>query len=92
MHQNLRLGALELDLVARLGELVAIVEVRSRGPGAWQSGHASVDPTKRQRLRRAGWRLWRRLRHSGVGRLRFDTASVRFSGELALVDYVTAAF
>ena len=92
--RNLRLGRLELDIVARRAELVLVVEVRTRGPGAWTSGLGSLSHAKRERIRRAGQRLWRdRYKHDPtVERLRFDAASVRFDGAHADIDYVVAAF
>jgi putative endonuclease len=92
--RNLKLGRLELDIVARRAELVVVVEVRTRGPGAWTTGLGSVNRAKRERIRRAGQRLWR-MRFKGdpsVDRLRFDAASVRFDGEEPNIDYVVAAF
>ena len=91
---NLRVGRLELDVVARQGPVIAVVEVRTRGATAWTSAFGSIDATKRLRLRRAGERLWqRRYKHdSTVERLRFDVASVRLDREPAEVEYVMAAF
>ncbi|MBN1607554.1 MAG: YraN family protein [Polyangiaceae bacterium] len=92
---NLRMGYLELDLVARKGQVVAVVEVRTRGPRAWTTGLGSMGPLKRQRIRRAGERLWqRRYRNDdSVERMRFDAASVRFDARgVASVEYVIAAF
>ncbi len=91
---NLRLGALEIDVVARRGPLVAVVEVRTRGPGALTSGFGSVDGRKRERLRRAGERLWRRRYRNdrSVERLRFDVASVRLDRDPPTLEYVVAAF
>ena len=93
--QNLRLGRLELDVVARQGTLVVIVEVRTRGPGAWTTAFGSIDSGKRRRIRRAGERLWqRRYKHDqSVERLRFDAASVSFDAAgSSQVEYVEAAF
>jgi putative endonuclease len=92
--RNLRLGALEIDIVARDGPVVAVVEVRTRGPTALTTGIGSVLPKKRERIRRAGDRLWqRRYRHDlSVERLRFDVASVRFDLEPPEIEYVVAAF
>lgn len=91
---NLRLGRLELDIVARRRELVVVVEVRTRGPGAWTSGFGSMTALKRLRIRRAGQRLWReRYRNDlTVERLRFDAASVTFVDGVPSVEYVPAAF
>jgi putative endonuclease len=92
--RNLRLGHLELDIVARRAELIVVVEVRSRGGGAWTSAFGSMTHAKRERIRRAGQRLWRRrYRNDATAeRLRFDAASVSFSQGEAEVDYVMAAF
>ena len=91
---NLRLGALELDVVARKGPLVAVVEVRTRGPTARTTGFGSVTPRKRERIRRAGERLWQRRyrRDRSVERLRFDVASVELDADPPRIEYVVAAF
>jgi len=92
--RNLRIGRLELDVVARRGGLIAVVEVRARGPASWTSGFASLDRAKRRRIRRAGERLWqRRYRQDPtVSRLRFDAASVTFREHGADVEYAPGAF
>jgi putative endonuclease len=94
LGRNLRFGRLELDIVARRDELIAVVEVRTRGATAWTSGFGSLTPAKRERIRRAGQRLWRqRFQHDASARhLRFDAACVHFDGDEARVDYVPAAF
>lgn len=91
---NLRVGHLEIDIVARQGPVIAVVEVRMRGDGAWTTPFGSVDRAKRTRLRRAGERLWqRRYKHDpSVERLRFDVASVKFVDGKAHVEYAMAAF
>jgi putative endonuclease len=91
---NLRIGALEIDIVARLGAVVAVVEVRTRGAGAWTSGLGSIGYEKRARIRRAGERLWQRRyrKDSSVERMRFDAASVRLDVEPPEIEYVIAAF
>jgi len=80
--------------VARRGDLVVVVEVRSRGSGAWTSGFGSIDGKKRYRIRLAGQRLWqRRYRNDlSVKRLRFDAASVVFGAAGPVIEYVEAAF
>ena len=80
--------------MARRGELVVVVEVRSRGGGAWTSGFGSIDGKKRYRIRLAGQRLWqRRYRNDmSVKRMRFDAASVVFGPNGPEIEYVEAAF
>lgn len=91
---NLRLSYLELDVVARLGSLVVVVEVRSRSEHAWTTSFGSINGKKRYRIRLAGQRLWqRRYRNDpSVKRLRFDAASVRFGPGGVSIEYVEAAF
>jgi putative endonuclease len=91
---NLRVGRLELDIVAREGKVIAVVEVRTRSRRSWTTGFGSIDSRKRQRIRRAGERLWQRRyrQDESVDRLRFDAASVRFEAGQAVVEYVKAAF
>lgn len=94
LARNLRLGRSELDIVARRAELIAVVEVRTRGATAWTSGFGSLTSAKRERIRRAGQRLWRERfqRDPSVLVLRFDAACVHFDGEQPRVEYVPAAF
>jgi putative endonuclease len=92
---NLRVGHLEVDVLARDGAVIVIVEVRARGPGAWVRPLDSVDATKRARLRRAGERLWRErfARDASVERMRFDVAAVDLRADGAVgIEIVKAAF
>jgi putative endonuclease len=93
LGQNVRLGSLELDIVARQGRLVAVVEVRTRGAGALQGAFESIGATKRARLRKAVERLWREKLQamSDVERVRIDAAAVTFEGGVTSVEYVEGA-
>jgi Holliday junction resolvase-like predicted endonuclease len=75
-----RLGRLELDIVAKDHDTVVVVEVRTRGATAWQTGMESIARTKAKRVRAAGEKLWRQrfLRDPSVNRMRFDVAVVTF--------------
>ena len=81
-------------MVARRGDLVVVVEVRSRSATSWTSGFGSLDGRKRYRIRLAGLRLWqRRYQHdASVKRMRFDAASVVFGPGGPVIEYVEAAF
>lgn len=95
LARNVRVGRLEIDLVARDGPVIAVVEVRTRGQGSWQRALDSVDHRKRARLRQAGERLWRDRfsQEPDVERMRFDLAAVTFApGGEVLVEHVRAAF
>jgi len=78
--RNVRVGRLEIDLVAKRGQVVAFCEVRTRRTDAFGAPVETIDRAKVTRLRRAaatwiaqqGWR--------GVT-LRFDAAGVVLGGE-----------
>ncbi|HET7541625.1 MAG TPA: YraN family protein [Polyangiaceae bacterium] len=91
---NVRVSYLEVDILARDGRTLVLVEVRTRGPGSWTSGLGSVDHWKRVRLRRAGERLWQRKfkYQREFDHVRFDVASVSWDGDAIAVEYVKAAF
>ncbi|MEZ4440013.1 MAG: YraN family protein [Polyangiaceae bacterium] len=92
--RNLRVGYLELDIVARDGDTIVVVEVRGRGKGAWLGPLGSVGRVKRRRLRRAAAILWSRRwsRWAGIARVRFDVASVDVDARPPEVTYIRAAF
>ncbi len=91
---NLRLGSLEIDIVAREGPVVLVVEVRTRSERSWTTAFGSIGARKQKHLRRAGERLWReRYRHDAtVDRLRYDVAAVRWASEGPVIEYVRGAF
>ncbi len=94
LARNCRAGRLELDIVARDGDTIVVVEVRLRGRRAWQRAFHSVQGHKQRKLQRAAqilWlRVWRRMR--GIHRVRFDVASVSLGSRGPRVEYVKAAF
>jgi putative endonuclease len=93
LARNFRLGALELDVIARKGALLVVAEVRTRGPGAFVGAFESVTRAKRARLLNAVERLWRERRDwmAGVERVRIDVAAVFFVAPDTRVEYVEAA-
>lgn len=71
-----RLGHQELDVVARRGELVAFVEVKTRTSLAWGAPAESVVWRKRRTIARVA-EVWRQ-RHGRPGDVyRFDVIEVR---------------
>jgi putative endonuclease len=93
LARNVRVGALEIDLVARKGELAIAVEVRTRGRGAYEKPLESVTPAKRARIAQAVERYWHtHLSKIGdVRRMRIDVAAVSFEGGKTRVEYVEGA-
>lgn len=91
LDRNWRSGRRELDVVAREGEVVAFVEVKTRGGGP-QAPLEAIGRAKRRDLRRAA-EAWIHT-HPGVGReFRFDAVSVRLRpGAEPVVRHVRNAF
>lgn len=84
LWRNVRIGALEIDLVAKKGDLVIIVEVRSRGEGSFTKPLESITREKRRLLLRASRGLWRgRLKKMpDVMRVRIDVIAVAQDGSV----------
>ncbi len=94
LGRNVRLGHLEIDIVARCLDLVVVVEVRARGLGAFERPLASLASRKRMRVVQAAERLWRlRIRSMrDVRRYRIDAASVDLRTSPPRIEYVEGAF
>ena len=95
LWQNLRIGALELDLVAKKGDLVVVVEVRARGPGSFEKPLASISRTKRRTLLRGVRALWkgRIAKMPEVKRIRIDVAAVTRAEDGTLsIEWIAGAF
>jgi putative endonuclease len=95
LDRNLRVHQLELDIVAVDGDVIAVIEVRTRGATSWAKALATVDHKKRDRLRRAAKLLWARRfsKMPSINRMRFDVVAVDLTDEAApTIDYIRAAF
>lgn len=95
LWQNLRIGALELDIVAKKRDLVVVVEVRARGPGSFEKPLASISRTKRRTLLRGVRALWkgRIAKMPDVKRIRIDVAAVTRDDDGALaIEWIAGAF
>lgn len=93
LWRNLRVGSLELDVVARRGPLAVVVEVRTRKAGGLVGPFQSVGRTKRARVLLATRRLWDRhlSRRHDIERLRIDVAAVTFDNGETRVTYAEGA-
>ncbi len=93
LFQNLRLGALELDLVLRKADLVVVAEVRTRAPASYVTALASITKPKRVLLFRAIERLWSKhlVKMPDVQRVRVDVVAVRLDGDEAEVEVIEGA-
>ena len=93
LARRMRLGSLEIDLLARRGDVAAIVEVRGRRTGAWVSAFDSISHTTRARLVRAAKRLWstRLSKDASIRVLRIDVAAVTYDEEGAKIEIAEGA-
>jgi len=89
--RNVRVGRLELDLVARRGQLLVVCEVRTRSSRDFVDPIATIDHNKVDRIRRAArtWIFGQRVPHHEI---RFDAASVVLSDAGDDLTYYEAAF
>jgi len=95
LERNVRLGHYEIDIVARDGRTLIIIEVRFRGPASLTSGFGSLSASKRRRVRFAGERLWysRYRDDTTLEHVRFDAASVQLDDAgTTFIEYSRAAF
>jgi putative endonuclease len=84
-----RLG--EVDLVAKDGETLCFVEVRSRATSTFGSPAQTVTRRKRQRIAKAAtdWAV----RHGGLDQdMRFDVVSVEWKGAWPQLQLIRGAF
>ncbi|HNS27797.1 MAG TPA: YraN family protein [Steroidobacteraceae bacterium] len=92
LARNFRRRAGEIDIVARDGATLAIIEVRSRATRSHGGAAASVGARKQQRLIRAAHLLlaahpeWRRMP------ARFDVVIEEGDGAAARIEWIRAAF
>jgi putative endonuclease len=87
-----RLGHSDLDLVARRDDLVAFIEVKTRGSSGWGSPAESIGWRKRRTIARLA-EVWRE-RHGRPGdTYRFDVVEVRVgSGQPCEVEHLEDAW
>ncbi len=92
LARNFRRRAGEIDIVARDGATLAIVEVRARATRAYGGAAASVGARKQQRLIRAAQLLlaahpeWRKMP------ARFDVVIEEGIGDAACIEWIKHAF
>jgi putative endonuclease len=75
--RNVRVGRLELDVIAQRGTLVVVCEVRSRTTANPVHPAATIDRKKLERVRRAT-AIWLRRQKLGHVHARIDAAAVVF--------------
>ena len=81
----------EIDIIAKSGEYLLFVEVKTRRPGALTSGAAAVDAKKQHFLIRTAEQYL--LQNPCDLQPRFDVAEVEYSGAfIRHIEYLAGAF
>lgn len=89
--RNVRVGRLEMDVIARRGTLIVVCEVRSRRSDRVMTPAQSIDYRKVAHVRAAAAQ-WIRTARLGTNQLRFDVASVVFDCPAGRLNYLVGAF
>jgi putative endonuclease len=89
--RNVRVGRLELDVIAQRGVLVVFCEVRSRSDDRMMTPAQTIGPLKVRRVRHAAAQWLRHHRHGPV-QVRFDVASIVFDVPGGRLNYLEGAF
>lgn len=92
LERNWRCREGEIDVIARLDDLVVICEVKTRSTDRFGSGLDAVDGRKQRRLRALGAAYLSSGAQPGWRPVRFDVASVTPGPHGYSVQVVEAAF
>jgi putative endonuclease len=90
LHRNWRHGHDEIDIVARDGRFLVVVEVKTRGSARWGDPELAVGPTKQRNLMRAADELLHTTAEDLE--LRFDVISITHTPSGPEVLHIPDAF
>ena len=79
--RNYRRKSGELDVVARDGDVLVVVEVRTRSTEAFGGAAASIDGWKQHKIIRATTQLLQQRKDLALLRVRFDVIVIHGAGE-----------
>jgi putative endonuclease len=92
VERNFRTRGGEIDIVARKGDVLVFVEVRSLESAGFGTPEESVTPAKRRRIVAAARRYLSNVPPSSWREARFDVIAVEGSGDDAALRHYQAAF
>jgi putative endonuclease len=92
VERNFRTPGGEIDVVARKGDVLVFVEVRSREDAGFGTPEESVTPAKRRRIVAAARRYLSKVPSSIWREARFDVIAIEGSGDAAVLRHYPAAF
>lgn len=90
LERNWRLGKEEIDIIARDGNFVVIVEVKTRSSNIFAEPEASVTKSKQRILIRAA-NAYVNYRHQH-GEVRFDIITILVRPEGEVINHIVDAF
>jgi putative endonuclease len=91
LGRNVRVGRLELDLIAQRSGLIVFCEVRARAHDRFVAPAATMDPRKVARVKAAAAQ-WLRLHRPARLDVRFDVAAVVFDVPGGRIEYYEGAY
>jgi putative endonuclease len=89
--QNARVGRLEIDLIARRGDVLVFCEVRTRRTNSFLEPIVTIDRAKVGRIRKAAAQ-WLAEHPQAARQIRFDAASVVLDADPPTLAYYESAF
>jgi len=92
VERNFRARRGEIDIVARKGDVLVFVEVRSREVPGFGTPEESVTPAKRRRIVGAARHYLSTVPPSSWREARFDVIAIEGSGDAAALRHYQAAF
>jgi len=92
VERNFRTRGGEIDIVARKGDLLVFLEVRSREVPGFGTPEESVTPAKRRRIVAAARRYLSNVPASSWREARFDVIAFEGAGNAAVIRHYPAAF
>jgi putative endonuclease len=92
LERNYRCRFGEIDIVAKEGDTIAFVEVKTRGSEEFGSPKEALDARKRRHITRASMDYLNRQRRSGEAHIRFDVVTVEKKGDRFATELIKNAF
>ena len=92
VERNFRTPGGEIDIVARKGDVLVFVEVRSREVPGFGTPEESVTPAKLRRIVGAARQYLSKVPPSSWREARFDVIAIEGSGEATMLRHFPAAF